>query len=72
MSDRYINLRFPVYISDIDECQSSPCVHGKCTDLRNMYTCTCDAGYTGTLCETGMCILSKLYFITGLYNMFVF
>ena len=41
--------------TDIDECLSSPCQNGgTCTDDVNGYTCACDAGYTGTNCETGM------------------
>ena len=39
---------------DIDECASSPCEHGICTDNVDGYTCTCDAGYTGTNCEIGI------------------
>lgn len=37
---------------DIDECQSTPCIHGSCSDGVNTYTCTCDPGYTGANCET--------------------
>jgi hypothetical protein len=41
--------------TDIDECLSSPCQNGgTCTDDVNGYTCACDAGYTGTNCETGI------------------
>ena len=43
-----------IYFTDINECGSSPCVYGTCTDNVNSYTCTCDDGYTGTNCETGM------------------
>ena len=41
------------FIIDIDECASSPCVHGNCTDKVNGYICNCVPGYTGVLCETG-------------------
>jgi len=41
-------------IVDINECMSSPCVHGTCKDNPNGYTCTCNQGYTGTHCGTGM------------------
>ncbi|XP_052716324.1 neurogenic locus notch homolog protein 2-like isoform X2 [Crassostrea angulata] len=37
---------------DFDECVSSPCVHGTCTDQLHSYTCHCQPGYTGTNCET--------------------
>ena len=41
-------------MTDIDECQSSPCFHGNCSDAVNYYTCYCFAGYTGTNCNIGM------------------
>ncbi|CAG2198031.1 unnamed protein product [Mytilus edulis] len=38
--------------SDIDECASTPCQNGgTCADLINRYTCTCDSGYKGILCD---------------------
>jgi len=37
-----------VVISDIDECNSSPCQHGGwCSDLENKYRCRCKGGYKG-------------------------
>ncbi|XP_035689592.1 von Willebrand factor D and EGF domain-containing protein-like [Branchiostoma floridae] len=37
-----------------DECQSSPCVNGTCTDLLNGYNCTCAEGYIGTRCDVSV------------------
>jgi len=40
-----------------DACDPNPCApHGTCAhDIVNIsgYTCTCDAGWTGTNCQTG-------------------
>ena len=45
-----LSLTFP----DIDECKSSPCENeGTCLNERGNYTCTCNAGFTGRLCEKG-------------------
>lgn len=41
-------------ITDIDECESSPCIHGNCFDGVNQYTCQCFLGFTGTNCRTGL------------------
>ena len=40
---------------ETDECASDPCMNSAtCVDQVNQYSCTCDAGYEGTHCETGM------------------
>ena len=41
------------YIVDINDCLSSPCLHGACQDHPNDYACTCNHGYTGTDCDIG-------------------
>ena len=42
-------------IVDKMDCISSPCQHGgNCTDLGATFTCVCDTGYTGPLCESGL------------------
>ena len=41
-------------IIDINECDSDPCQNSAtCTDVVNAFSCSCENGYTGTLCETG-------------------
>ena len=45
-----------IYISDINECKSHPCMHGgRCMDRVNAFKCLCKPGYTGTRCETREC-----------------
>ncbi|KAL9972518.1 hypothetical protein ACROYT_G018840 [Oculina patagonica] len=38
--------------TNIDECQSYPCLRGQCIDGINGYTCNCDPGYVGRKCGT--------------------
>ena len=41
-------------IADIDECESSPCKNGStCLDGVNEFTCSCAAGFGGTVCDIG-------------------
>ncbi|XP_035689594.1 von Willebrand factor D and EGF domain-containing protein-like [Branchiostoma floridae] len=40
--------------TELDECQSSPCANGTCTDLVNGYNCTCAEGYIGTRCDVSV------------------
>jgi hypothetical protein len=37
--------------TDVDECVSTPCIHGNCTDGLGTYSCTCHAGFTGGDCD---------------------
>ncbi|XP_076079206.1 uncharacterized protein LOC143049474 [Mytilus galloprovincialis] len=32
-------------------CAPNPCIHGTCTSSQQGYKCTCDAGYTGSICD---------------------
>ena len=39
---------------NIDDCMDFNCgVHGVCTDGVDSYTCSCDQGFTGDLCDQG-------------------
>ncbi|XP_019627812.1 PREDICTED: neurogenic locus notch homolog protein 1-like [Branchiostoma belcheri] len=40
-----------VLCADINECLSSPCAHGTCTDRVASYTCSCENGWTGNNCD---------------------
>ena len=51
-----------VTYSDINECESDPCIHGDCKDEVNRYVCHCKPGYTGVNCETGQSVIFKLCF----------
>ena len=42
---------FTHVLAEIDECASNPCVNGVCTDAVNMFSCACDTGFEGTLCD---------------------
>ena len=46
--------------TNINECESDPCVYGSCVDKVNMFECQCMAGYTGLLCadEINECLES--------------
>nr|CAB3249251.1 Gla4 gamma-carboxyglutamic acid protein 4 [Phallusia mammillata] len=36
---------------NINDCKSSPCVHGRCFDGLNSFSCTCTFGWSGDLCD---------------------
>jgi hypothetical protein len=45
-----------------DDCMSSLCQNGAtCNDGVNSYTCTCSPGYTGTYCDTGICVITYMW-----------
>ncbi|XP_065195919.1 uncharacterized protein LOC135827325 isoform X2 [Sycon ciliatum] len=47
-----VTLTTTIYSKDIDECASNPCVNGNCTSGIQWFTCSCDVGWTGNLCDT--------------------
>ena len=49
-----------IFSADIDECASTPCLHGgTCVDSVNYFHCICEPGYTDNVCSTGMIMLSN-------------
>ncbi|XP_076078998.1 protein lin-12-like [Mytilus galloprovincialis] len=34
-------------------CTPNPCIHGTCISSRQGYKCSCDAGFTGSVCDKG-------------------
>ena len=46
------HIRITVVSSDINECESNPCMNGGiCINKDNHYVCICKPKYTGTRCE---------------------
>ena len=41
------------FVSEINECESSPCVQGTCVEAIDSYTCDCHDGWEGGACDIG-------------------
>lgn len=48
-----LSVSYVLLSTDVDECESSPCVQGNCTDQVDGYVCGCFPGYRGPNCDTG-------------------
>ena len=42
---------YSIFVLDINECDSNPCVNGECQDGNNRYSCQCNDGWTGDNCD---------------------
>ena len=40
-----------MYSVDYNPCNPDPCNHGQCVASGGTYTCTCNSGYSGTICD---------------------
>lgn len=54
-----LSVSYVLLSTDVDECESSPCVQGNCTDQVDGYVCECFPGYRGPNCDTGKKKTSK-------------
>uniref|UniRef100_A0A8W8NU85 Uncharacterized protein n=1 Tax=Magallana gigas TaxID=29159 RepID=A0A8W8NU85_MAGGI len=44
--------KYNIVCEDIDECKNDPCLNrATCTNILGSFTCTCDAGWTGIICN---------------------
>ncbi|KAI8512897.1 calcium ion binding [Branchiostoma belcheri] len=48
------NNKYALCAENTDDCLSSPCAHGTCTDGVASYTCSCENGWTGNNCDQAM------------------
>ena len=56
---------FLPYLTDINECATSPCVNEmKCIDLVNDFACECQPGWRGKKCDESKCFTVLVKLIT--------
>lgn len=54
--------------TNVDDCESNPCKHGTCEDGVDAFTCECDDGYEGDLCETEVrCVVFRSFSQFSIY-----
>lgn len=46
-------LSFPASVSDGDQCDPQPCSNGICKDNIGKFSCICNKGWEGVLCNYG-------------------
>lgn len=56
----HVAVAFCSIYTEINECNSSPCVHGTCDDKTATYSCICDSLYSGINCDEGKTIFISL------------
>ena len=55
-------------VIEINECESNPCVNGDCDDAFMEYSCECDPGYEGDICDSGTQHNMKVFIFVALIN----
>ena len=58
MTNYCVSSSIDILVSEVNECDSGPCMHGACTNQLNYYDCTCDAGWTGSHCSQGKIVVN--------------
>ena len=49
-----------LFIAEVDNCQSVTCLNGAtCMNSIHNFSCSCDLGYTGSLCQSGISFIQN-------------